>query len=108
MNGFTGLLEGLSVLVVAFGGLLWVDWRARATSRAEPRRERHPGLPPRETPDAVPPEIVRPAERESEIRDHLYGESAKVSAETGVLSTRRVPRSTRRVPASTRREDRSD
>src|SRR3954465_11927428 len=88
MNGFAGLLEGLGVLGVAFGGLLWIDWRTRAKPQAEPDRERHPGLPPRE--------IERPEERESEIRDHLYGEATKVSAESGVLSPRRVPADTRR------------
>ena len=78
------------MLIAAFGGLLWVDWRARAKPQAEPRRERHPGLPPRRLADGVP-EVARPEKRESEIRDHLYGEAAKVSTESGVLSTRRVP-----------------
>ena len=95
MNGFAGLLEGFGVLIVAFGGLLWADRRTQAA----PRRQRHPGLPPRqldETVDRPSPEPVRPEARESEIRDHLYGEGTKVSAETGVLSTRRVPSGTRR------------
>ena len=92
MGGFTGLLEGFGVLAAAFGGLVWADrW-----ARGEPPRKRHPRLPPRRKEDDVPPEILRPEERESEIRDHLYGEGTKVSAETGVLSTRRVPSGTRR------------
>jgi hypothetical protein len=94
MNGFPGLLEGLGVLAVAFGGLLWRDRRAPA----EERRQRHPGLPPRRLEDETLPEIERPEERESEIRDHLYGEGTKPTREGGVLSTRRVPAGTRRAP----------
>ena len=92
MDGFTGLLEGFGVLAAAFGGLIWADRRARA----EPLRERHPRLPPRREEGGVPPEVLRPQKRASEIRDHLYGEGTKVSGETGVLSTRRVPGGTRR------------
>ena len=102
MDGFTGLLEGFGVLAAAFGGLIWADRRRPG----EERRRRHPGLPPRLVDDRKAiPEVERPVERESEIRDHLYGDAAKVSAETGVLRTERVPGSTRRVPTSTRRED---
>jgi len=102
MDGFTSLLEGFGVLAAAFGGLIWADRRRPG----EGRRRRHPSLPPRQVDDLKAiPEIERPVERESEIRDHLYGDGTKVSAETGVLRTERVPRSTRRAPTSTRREE---